>query len=164
MKKFNWMYRFEVRTAYPGDGKKLARQLRPKDRAELAATHPGQNPGQCLEKFISVSDVSICVLYRGKPLLLAGIYRDDTFSTPALVWMLTGKEVDKHPVSFVKMVSFFLTQWHAYYGELFNYIDFRYWQACKLAKKLGAVLEDDGTYYQGKLFFKCIFRRNLWGE
>ena len=164
MQKLNWLNAFEIRPAVQGDGVKMAKQLRAKDRAELAATHPGKDAGECLEKFRQVSDVCLFVSYQNKPLLLAGIYRDSALISPAIVWLLTGKEVEKHPVCFVKMVRFFLSQWLAYYGALFNYVDARYTAACKLVKKLGAQLENDGTYYAGNLFLKCIFRRNLWGE
>lgn len=160
----DWLRLFQIRPAQPGDGDRLAEQLRPADRAELAATHPGVAPKVCLEKFIEVSSVSLYVSYQDRPLLLAGIYRDPKLISPCIVWMLTGQEVNHHPVGFVKIVKFFLNQWQSYYGELFNYIDARYSAACKLAKLLGARVEDDGTYYRGKLFLKCIFRRNLWEE
>lgn len=164
MANLSWSDCFQIRPARPGDGVKLARVLRAQDKSELAATHPGQNVGKCLEKFIKISRVSVFVSYRGRPFLLAGIYCDDVFAQPALVWLLTGREVNKHPISFFKMGRFFLAQWQAYYGDLFNYIDARYTSACQFAKRLGGRMENDGTYYQGKLFLKCIFRRNLWGE
>ena len=164
MNKYGWLHALQIRPAHAGDGRQLARVLRPEDRAELAATHPGISPGKCLEKFIEVSAVSLFVCYRGKPLLLAGVYRDPVLVTPSIVWLLTGKEVRKHPIRFFKLTRFFLKQWLAYYGDLFNYVDARYWGACKLARRFGGELENDGSYYQGKLFLKCIFRRNLWEE
>ncbi len=164
MQRLTWISRAQIRPAQPGDGMKLAKQLRLQDRAELAATHPGKTPGKCLEEFIKISCVSVFVSLKDRPLLLAGIYCDPVFKSPALVWLLTGKAVDKYPICFVKIVRFFFDEWQAYYGSLFNYIDARYTSACSLAKRLGAELENDGTYYQGKLFLKCIFRRNLWGE
>ena len=153
-----------IRPARAGDGRRLAAVLRSADRAELAATHPGLEPGECLERFIAISDVSLFVSYQNQPLLIAGVYRDTLLPAPALVWMLTGRGVTKFPLRFVKIVRFFLQQWQAYYGTLFNYIDARYTSAWRLARRLGGRLENDHTYYNGQLFLKCIFRRNLWGE
>lgn len=154
----------QIRPAVLQDAKLLAAELRTQDRAELQATHPGLDPASCLMRFIEVSDVSICVLYHKRPVLLAGVYRDEKLCSPALVWLLTGEVVSKIPVCFVKLVRFFLAQWQAYYGVLFNYIDSRYEGALKLVRSLGADVENDHTYYSGQLFLKCIFRRNLWEE
>jgi len=164
MKKYTWLSALQIRPAHAEDGNALARVLRAADRAELAATHPGQKPAECLESFIAISAVSVFASYRGTPLLLAGIYRDRQLPSPCVVWLLTGEDVQKHPIRFCKLAQFFLGEWLAYYGTLFNYIDARYTSACKLALRLGGQLENDETYYGGTLFLKCTFRRNLWEE
>ena len=153
-----------IRPARAGDGHRLAAVLRTEDQLELAATHAGMEPSECLERFIEISDVSLFVSYKNQPWLIAGVYRENLFPGAGLVWMLTGNAVSKFPVRFVKIVRFFLQEWLAYYGTLFNYIDSRYTSAWKLARRLGGILENEQTYYSGQLFLKCTFRRNLWGE
>ncbi len=153
-----------VRPAHEGDGIKLAAVLREADCAELAATHPGQEAGECLEKFIAVSAVSVAAFYDKKPMLLAGIYHPYLLAPYALVWLMTGEIASQKPVAFVKLARFFLREWQAYYGELFNYVDARYIAAQNLISRLGGSIENDGTYFNGQLFLKCTFRRNLWEE
>ena len=160
MRKKKMKYGLVIRPACAADARRLAAVLRPEDQLELAATHAGIAPDVCLERFIEISDVSLFVSYRNQPLAIAGVYRDTSLPAPALVWMLTGRGVAKFPLRFVKIVRFFLQQWQAYYGTLFNYIDARYTSAWKLARRLGGVLENDQTYYSGQLFLKCTFRRN----
>ena len=159
-RKTDW----QVTPARPGDGVQLAAVLRAQDRAELSATHPGQDPAECLEKFIAASSVSVCVKDGTQPVLLAGVYHPYVQVPCALVWLLSGEKVARRPIAFFKLARFFLHAWTQYYGELFNYVDARYGAALLFAKRLGGILQNDTTYFSGKLFLKCTFRRNTWEE
>lgn len=153
-----------LRPARPGDGKKLAVCLREEDHAELAASHPDENPADLLESFIRRSNESFFILYKGCPAALFGVSAPSWCSVRACVWLLTGNSAAKMPVSLVRIgraaVRYFLTL----YPELYNFTDERYPAALRFIKRLGGRF--DGSFKTGGdvRFLYFTFRRNLWEE
>ena len=147
------------RPAQPADGPALARCLRAADRRELAASHPGQSPAECLEHFICISVCRVCGVYRGKVIALAGVYASSLLGTDACVWLLTGSPVARVPISFVRSAKRWLAAWLQLYPTLTNAVDARYEAARKLITCLGGEFTGGSSVYNGVLFLHFIFRR-----
>lgn len=153
-----------LRRARPGDGFKLAPFLRPADRAELASSFPGRTFGELLEDFIRRSRECFYLSRAGKAAALFGVYAPCLVSRRACVWLLTGAEVEKMPVSFVRLargsVSYFLER----YTELYNFTDGRYGAALRFIKRLGGRFDGSFKTCGNVRFLYFTFRRNLWEE
>lgn len=153
-----------LRPAQVGDGHSLAPFLRPLDRAELAASHPGKEAAALLEDFIARSRECFFILHGGEPAALFGVSAPGWFSPRACVWLLTGRQVERMPVSFVRMgraaVKYFLTQ----YPELYNFTDERYPAALRFIKYLGGQFDGSFKTCGNVRFLYFTFRRNIWEE
>lgn len=153
-----------LRPACPGDGKKLAPLLRAEDRAELAASHPGETPADLLESFIRRSRESFFVLRCGRPAALFGVSAPGWFSLRACVWFLTGDEAAKMPVSLVRIGRAAVERFLTLYPELYNFTDERYPAALRFIKRLGGRFDGSSKTCGDVRFLYFTFRRNSWEE
>lgn len=153
-----------LRPARMGDGRRLAPFLRPQDREELAASHPGKEMAELLEDFIRYSRECFFILHRGKPAALFGVSAPSWFSPRACVWLLTGRRVERMPIALVRIgraaVKYFLT----HYLELYNFTDERYLAALRFIKRLGGQFDGSFKTCGNVRFLYFTFRRNLWEE
>ncbi|MCQ2410623.1 MAG: hypothetical protein MJ053_03810 [Elusimicrobiaceae bacterium] len=152
------------RAAQAADGRSLARVLRKNDRRELACSHAGQEIADCLERFICESYQSVCLIYRGEVAALAGICVQTMLSPSACVWLLTGRNIERCPFSFVRLAKRQLRRWLDLYPVLENEFDSRYCAAGKLIVRLGGEITGRKTQHHGICFLHFVFRRSKWEE
>jgi len=152
-----------LRSARRGDGYRLAPFLRQADRAELAVSHQGRDVAALLEAFIASSVQSVFMTVRGEPAVLAGVCPQIHLGVSGCVWMLTGRAVERVPLSFTRLARRQLEEWLQYYPFLYNYIDGRYLQALSFAQRAGGKTGKE-IYIHGVKFVEVIFRRNSWEE
>lgn len=153
-----------LRRARADDGRRLAPFLRPQDRAELAASHPGANVAELLERFIQLSGECFLLLYKGEPTVLFGICAPNWLARRACVWLLTGRCAPRIPLSLMRIgraaLGYFLTK----YPELYNFTDERYSAALRFIKRLGGRFDGSSKTCGDVRFLYFTFRRNLWEE
>ena len=153
-----------LRRARAGDGVALACVLRPADRAELAASHPGREAGALLEEFIACSCESVCLLYQGQPVALAGIYAPVLLGPSACVWLLSGRGIERCPVSFLRVAKKQLAVWNNRYPVLSNEVDARYETAVRFITHLGGQFSGKKSLRCHISFLHFTFRRFPWEE
>lgn len=153
-----------LRHARPGDGLTLAPHLRPADRAELSASFPGRAFGALLEDFIRRSRACFFVSRAGVPAALFGVYAPCLLSRRACIWLLTGEEVRKMPVSFVRLARGAVSRLLEHYAELYNFTDGRYEAALRFIKRLGGAFDGSFKTCGNVRFLYFTFRRNSWEE
>lgn len=156
--------RIVLRPARVADAALLARALRPADRQELAASHPGCNPADCLAEFITGSRQSVCLECGGEVAALAGIYAPVVLGCYACVWLLTGQQIEKCKFSFVRLAKRCLSYWLTLYPVLGNEVDSRYRAARRFIRRLGGKTDGQITLHNNRVFLHVIFRRNTWEE
>ena len=149
-----------LRTARPEDAALFAKVLRPADKAELMAVWPGISLKELIRQFIQLSSSAVILFYRGDMVAVGGIYPLTWLSTRACVWLLTGKELSKIPVTFFKLAKRLLGVWLRRYPLLTNRVDNRYHSACRFITQLGGVWTGHTTRYSNIQFLEFIFRRN----
>ena len=148
-----------LRLAHLSDAALLAPHLREADRAELAAVWPGISPEKLLDRFLALSSVSVVLEYRQRPVALGGIYPLTWLGQRACVWLLTGEEIEKIPVTFVRLAKHLLRTWLLRYPVLTNRVDTRYRSAGRLITRLGGIWTGEEELYGGVRFSEFIFRR-----
>ena len=153
-----------LRTANPEDAAKLAGCLRSADRAELEASHPGQDPAILLRQFINQSIQAVTLCYREQVAAIGGICPDIWLGNRACVWLLTGQSIQKIPITFVRLARKLLACWLQQYEVLFNRVDARYTSACQLIVVLGGRFTEDKHFYHQICFLDFMFRRKTWEE
>ena len=148
-----------LRPAQPADCTLLARVLRPADRAELAASHPGQAPAELLQEFVRRSAHAYVLTYRQRPAAIFGLAPDSWLGNRACVWLLTGDPVAKIPKTFFRTARRFVAAALSEYALLYNFADERYAAALRFVRRLGGTF--DGTFYQtpSARFLRFTFRR-----
>ena len=136
-----------LRRARREDCLRLAAVLRPEDRAELAASHPAQEPQELL------------VHYEGEPAALFGVAPDVWMGRRACVWLLTGRRVRRIAKTFVRVARALLAGALRRYEGLYNFADGRYAAALRFIRRLGGTF--DGTVCQTGCapFLRFTFRR-----
>ena len=149
-----------LRTACVKDATALAAVLRQKDQEELAAVWPGALPEKLISRFIKISSVAVALTHEEKLVALGGIYPFAWLGHRACVWLLTGEEVEKIPVTFVKLAKRLLQVWLARYPVLTNRVDERYLAAQRLVNRLGGEWTGNSTLHHNIRFLEFIFRRN----
>ena len=149
-----------LRAPLPHDWALLAQELRPADRAELAASHPGQDPQELLARFGARSSRCWVLEYRARPAAVFGLAPDVWLGRRACVWLLTGKGVERIPKLFFRTARALLQRALGQYDELYNYADERYPAALRFVRRLGGRF--DGTFYRTPCakFLRFTFRRN----
>lgn len=152
-----------LRKFLPPDAYKLARTLRAEDRRELAASHPGQEPGALIRYFAQVSRCAFTLLHRGKVAAVCGIVAPYLLGARAQVWLLTGGEVEEIPKSFFACMRGLVAHFSGEYPELTVWVDSRYARALRLVGRLnfsaGPILMVSGV-----TFIEFIFRRKKNGR
>lgn len=148
-----------LRPAQPADCTRLARVLRPADRAELAASHPGQAPAELLEQFVRRSAYAYVLTYHQCPAALFGLAPDGWLGNCACVWLLTGYPVAQIPKTFFRTARRFVAAALLEYAQLYNFADERYAAALRFIRRLGGTF--DGAFYQtpAARFLRFTFRR-----
>lgn len=149
-----------LRRAARKDCARLAAALRPEDRAELAASHPGRDAAELMTEFFDRSLRCFTLDLAGEPAAVFGVSPDTLLGNRARVWLLTGKSVEQIPKTFVRAARGLLKLTLADYTELYNFTDGRYAAALRFIRRLGGSL--DGKYYDtpSARFLRFTFRRN----
>ena len=149
-----------LRPARPADCMALAQTLRPADRAELTASHPGQEPAALLLGFLQSSIHCFALLYQGRPAAIFGLAPDAWLGNRACVWLLTGQLIESIPKTFVRIARRFVAAALTQYAELYNFADGRYAAALRFVRRLGGTF--DGTFCQTESarFLRFTIRRN----
>lgn len=149
-----------LRRSVRQDCARLAASLRPKDRAELAASHPGRSAAELIEAFFDRSSRCFTLLLEEEPAAIFGVSPDTWLGRRARVWLLTGEAVEKIPKEFVRTARGLLALTLAEYPELYNFADGRYAAALRFIRRLGGRV--DGSFYDtpSARFLHFTFRRN----
>ena len=152
-----------LRKFLPPDAQKLAQTLRLEDRRELAASHPGQEPGALVGHFAQVSRCAFTLLHRGKVAAVCGIVAPCLLGARAQVWLLTGEEVEEIPKSFFACMRGLVVHFSGEYPELAVWVDSRYARALRLVRRLNFTA---GRIFMmsGVTFVEFIFRRKKYGR
>ncbi len=153
-----------LRSARPGDGLRLAPELRAADGAELQASFPGESPGVLLERFRAASRECYWLELAGRPAALFGVSAPCWLARRGCVWLLTGNAVERMPVSFVRVARMMLARFLGHYPELYNFTDERYVSALRFIKRLGGRFDGSFRTCGDIRFLYFTFRRNLWEE
>ena len=148
-----------LRTARLQDCEALAAVLRPEDRAELAASHPGQSPAELLKKFFISSRHCFVLEYQSEPTAVFGLAPEVWLGRYACVWLLTGRGVLHIPKTFLRLTRRLLADAFSQYEELYNFVDERYAAALRFVQRLGGRF--DGRFYRtpSARFLCFTFRR-----
>lgn len=141
------------------DCARLAAVLRPEDRAELAASHPGREAGELMGEFFDRSARCFTLEFKGEVAAVFGLSPGIWLGRRACVWLLSGKSVEKIPKTFVRVARILLGRMLAEYPELYNFADGRYAAALRFIRRLGGSF--DGTFYDtpSARFLGFTFRR-----
>lgn len=138
--------------------REAARGLRPADRAELAASHPG-NPEVRLREFAARSEACFALVYKGRTAAVFGLAPDSVLGRRACVWLLTTKEVEKIPKTFFKLSGRVLSAWLARYPVLYNRVDANYASALEYVRRLGGTFDGRAYWFNGRKFLLFYIRR-----
>lgn len=114
----------------------LAGDLRPEDAAEVAAT--GETAREALLRSLASSDYARAAIDEdGNVLAVWGTTPLTLLGGVATVWLLTGRAVERHKLSMLRIARRELKFMHARFFCLGNMIDERYARALKFVSALG---------------------------
>lgn len=131
----------DLQPATEAHARALAPLMRPEDAAEVKASG-GYEPLAALLDAVSMSERPLALLFDGEVAAIWGVVPlpAPTFlgeSRTAVVWLLTGAAVERHPLAFLKLCRPALRMLLDRYPTLINAIDERYTVAVRWAKWLG---------------------------
>lgn len=138
--------------------RQVARRLRAADRAELAASHPG-DPERRLKEFAARSRECLALVYKGRAAAVFGLSPDSLLGPRACVWLLTAEDTAKIPKTFFKLSRLVLAHWLARYPQLYNWVDARYAPALAYVRRLGGGFDGAARVFNGQKFLLFNIRR-----
>ena len=133
-------------------------RLRAADRAELAASHPGE-PEQRLREFAARSLECRALVYKGRAVAIFGLVPDGLLGPRACAWLLTAEGVEQIPKTFFKLYRLVLDEWLARYPQLYNWVDARYAAALAYVRRLGGAFDGTARILNGRKFLLFYIRR-----
>lgn len=138
----------------------LAPSVLPADVREVQASH-GQGVLEALEQSVDSSEYAWAMFLAGELGAICGACPVEAQPGTALVWMLTGEVVGRHPKRFLKgyatAVAFLLSK----YSTLVQAVDARHEAALRTARHIGFELSDPfPAGLNGELFRGIRIRRS----
>lgn len=106
------------------DARRVARNLRPADRREIAAFTRESAVRVLGDGILSSSPCYTITLSDGRPIGIFGT-RESDHPESALVWLLGTNDLVTHSKTFLRFSRHFLEQFHEKYRLLYNVIDAR---------------------------------------
>ena len=149
-----------LRPARPADCASLAKDLRPADRAELAASRPEEDPEALLSEFCRRSVWCWVLVHKSRPAAMFGLVPDALLGTRACVWLLTGNTVAEIAKTFFRTAKRFVAAALVPYAELYNFADERYTAALRFIRRLGGTFDGSVCQMPAARFLRFTFRRN----
>lgn len=150
--------------ALPEHAIELAPVMRPADVAEVLALGYS-SPREALESSLDCSTLAFTALFDGKVAAMFGTAPIEEHPGTACVWLLTGREVQRHPRAFLKASHACLRVLLDNYPRLVNLVDSRYAAALRWAKWLGFELGTPRTINtSGVEFTPITIRRSTWAR
>jgi len=148
-----------IRPVRTGDVGLVALELRPADLAEVLACG-AVDARDALEASVAVSTVSLVALLDDRPLGMFGVAPDGLIGSSARAWLLTCREVDRHPVTFFRLTRQWLEVLLMLYPCLWNWVDARYTSAVSWLERLGFQLRPAVPHGPGDMLFRyaCLRR------
>lgn len=156
--------RIKLRRAQVGDGRRLARKLRPADQLELETSFPNKELGDLLEMFRENSVFVVFGYEEEEPLFLGGLTPNTFIGEKSCVWLLTGRGVETRKISFVKTLRRLFLYMQKFYPSLYNFTDERYVPSLRFISRMGGVFDGEFISFQNTRFLYFTFRRKKWEE
>ena len=123
----------------------LAPLLRQADVAEVLASHDADGE-TVLREGVATSEHAVAMFLGGEIAAIFGLAFRPSTRLSALgprfdcVWFLTGRAVDRYPISFIKGGRRIFAAFRRISPRLYNWVDVRYVAAVRLVESFGATL------------------------
>lgn len=156
--------RFQIRPAEPADAEELALSMRAADAAEVLASG-GYRPLEALQASLSWTrrhgGEAWAAIIDGQVAALFGVARPSLLSTRAVPWLLTGELAGRYPLVLWRGSKVVAADWLERFGHLEQYVDARYEQALRWARRLGFEVADPAPFGRdSRPFCKITLRRS----
>ena len=133
----------EIVEPTPALAAELANDMREADAQECIA-QGAASPLAAVLYSLDVSRDCVCVILDNEVAGMAGVVPVSILTRTGVLWLLTGKAVDKHKVTYVKIARSVLRYYASKWPNLSVGIDARYVGALRLAESMGFKI--GGTY------------------
>jgi hypothetical protein len=143
----------QIRTAVYADVQQMKNRIRESDRREVEASH-GHTPEEALSYSYTTSCFKATVIYKGDPVAMFGVVKDETEASAGSVWMLATNGIYDMKPQFLRLSRRFIALMQEQFTILYNFVDARNAASIEWLTWCGATISESKTYGTARLPFR----------